>query len=262
MLRKAIKHEVWLTVQGWTMYEVSCRGHLRRKRTRKLINPWWDSDGYGTAILRSGPRQAEYYMDSLIAATFNGQRVNGERPIHLNGQPWDSWASNLDWGIGSQPYDNMTNLVIHWTVWNGGKVQHGPYDDYVAAKAAASRIGDIIIGRNPKREIIAFQVVWSRNKEMSPVNPFDLVRKYESLAKQHPDHFWSHELLEAAHVISALAVQNVNAIPAPNTSGKAPPDALHAAKPNGAAEGATRPRRSLAAPQAAPAPSLRRPLTK
>lgn len=257
MIRRAVKSEVWLTVQGWTMYEVSCRGHVRRKRTRKLINPWWDSDGYGTAVLRSGPRQAEYYIDSLIASTFNGKRVNGERPIHLNGQPWDSWAVNLNWGIGSQPYDNMTNLVIQWTVWSGGRMQHGPYTDYVAVKAAASRIGDIIVGRNPKREIIAFQVMFSRNQMMAPMNPFDLVRKYEALAKQHPNQFWSHELLEAATVIAALAAENFNAIPAPNTTGKPPAAALQAPKPNGAGESTPRPRRSLALPQAAPAATSR-----
>jgi len=262
MHRRLLKSEVWLSVSGWP-YEASCRGHVRRKRSHRLINPWWDSDGYGTVILQSGPKREEFYIDSVIASAFTGQRVNGQRPIHLNGQPWDSWAINLDWGIGSQPYDNMTNLVIHWTVWHDGKMQHGPFDDYAAVKAAASRIGDIIIGRNPKREIIAFQVVFSRNQAMSPMNPFDLVRKYEALAKQHPDHFWSHELLEAAAVIASLAADSVNAIPAPNTAAKAPSSAVHGANSAPPAEGGKLARRPVASPQAPAAGGARprRPLT-
>jgi len=246
MQRRLVKTEVWLTVQGWP-YEVSSYGHIRRKRSKQLINPWWDKDGYGTVILQSGPRKAEFYLDSLIASSFTGRRVNGVRPLHLNGLPWDNFAKHLTWGIGSLPYENMTNLVTNWTVWSRGKLQHGPFTDWSAVRAAASREGDIIIGRNPKREIVAYQVMFSRNQSMSPANPFDLVRKYKALADAHPNHSWSYELSEAAQVILALASNIVNEIPSPARAAAALENAA-----NGKAPDAPQPVGRRALPPVAP----------
>lgn len=262
MKRRVFTGELWLSVQGWP-YEVGSRGHIRRKRSHKLINPWWDIDGYGTVQLKVGRKCSEFHVDSLVASAFSGQRVNGVRPLHLNGLPWDNMPINLAWGIGSLPYENMTNLVINWSVWNNGHYQHGPYTDHRAARAAASRIGDIIIGRNPKREIVAVELNWSGNKTMSPHNPFDLVRKYQALAAQHSNQFWSLELAEAAQVILALAGAEVAKVPSPN---RLPEAAVQPLEPPAAGNGAGIVRRRVARPESreavyTPAPTLpRRPL--
>lgn len=192
--------ETWLPVKGWA-YEVSSFGHIRRTRGQRLINPYWDKTGFGIVTLKRGAHEQEFYLDSIVASTFSGKAVNGARPLHVDGLPWNNWARDLMWGITMHPSDN---LVINWTAWAKGRLQHGPYTDR-AVVVAGCRPGDVVIGRNPKRKIVSFEIMFSRNRAMSPRNPFDLANEYRAAAKMHDDQFWSIMLSEAAEVVESLA---------------------------------------------------------
>jgi hypothetical protein len=234
--------EIWRPVAGWP-YEVSTLGHIRRKRSKKLINPWWDREGFGTVILTSGKRKAEYYLDTLICATFNDdpmEAIDGKRPLHLDGLPWNNWPINLRWSM-QDDLENGDNLVINWTVRRNGKLQHGPFTDFGAARAAAQWIGDSIIGRNAKREIVMYEIMFSENREMSPRNPFDMVRYYRAQADLHKNQFWSIMLSEAAEIIEALARENLHYV----SDGKQYP---HAAPPQSNGGGQPTKRRRMALP--------------
>lgn len=201
-------HEVWLDTIGWP-YKVSYRGHVRRRRGETETR--LTSDGYTIVVLRRGQYTQEVYLDSLVLATFNGLAVDNRRPIHLNGLAWDNWYSNLRWCDMAIVGDGA-NLVTHWMVIREGRLQHGPYTDQRAATAAAQMIGDNIIGRNKNGQIIAYEVVFSRDRTLSPRNPFHMVKRYRALAAQHNNQMWSIELSEAALLIETLALEAIGRI--------------------------------------------------
>jgi hypothetical protein len=166
------------------------------------VQPVWDIEGFAIVTLKRGPHAQLFYLDSLVAAAFNGTTHSmTDRPLHADGVAWNNWANNLLWGLKSMP--SGENLVTDWIGWSDGKRLHGPLSDRRAI-IGGSRPGDIIVGHNKQRKVVAFEVMFSRNTAMSPRNPFDLAEEYRATAKMHSDHFWSIMLSEAAEVIDAL----------------------------------------------------------
>jgi hypothetical protein len=199
--------EYWLPVPKWP-YDVSAYGHIRRSRGKRPVEVKIDTDGYSLVMLARGKKQQLYYLDTLIHAVHAGYPLNDERPVHLDGSPWNNWSNNLAWGI-IPLHHNKENLVTHWSVIRGGHHLHGPFTDHNAAVAAASQLGDQIVWRNDTRTIIAYEVVHIHDHAKSPRNPFELVKQFRALATMHEDQFWNHDLHEAATMIEALAMENL-----------------------------------------------------
>jgi hypothetical protein len=203
------KSERWKKLPNWP-YEVSSLGHIRRVNSNKLINPYWDKQGFGIVTLKKGQRSEEFWLDSTIASTFTDRPLNGQRPLHVDGLPWNNWPKNLLWGLSMQ-LDSGENLVANWTAWKQGHLQHGPYTDRELVVSVAQP-GDVVLGRNLKRQIVSFEIMFNRNRAMSPRNPFDLADEYRAAAKMHNDAFWSIMMSEAAEVIDSLGMQVLDRI--------------------------------------------------
>jgi hypothetical protein len=150
---------------------------------------------------------------------------------------------------------NGSNLVTNWSVRHKGKHAGGPFTDYRAATAAAQWKGDVVLGRNPDRKIVSYEIMFSRNETLSPRNPFDMAKYYRAQAAMHTNQFWSLMLAEAAEIIDALATDNLNYItdgnPAMLARSKEAANGLDAAPP---AQG----RKPLVEPPVAPISSGRR----
>jgi hypothetical protein len=195
--------EVWKGLIGWP-YEVSNLGHIRRKHAKRLILPYWDKQGFGSVTMKRGPYATEFYLDSIIAAVWTSKPIDGARPLHIDGLPWNNWPTNLMWGL-SMNLPNGDNIVTNWTCWEKCKLRHGPYTARDILVSIA-RPGDVLIGRNPKRQIVSFEIMWTRNRAMSPRNPFDVAKEYRATAKMHDSQFWHIAMLDAAEIIESLAI--------------------------------------------------------
>lgn len=225
MSRHLILNEMWVEMSGWP-YEVSSHGHIRRRQSEKAVDVKWDREGFGHVELNRGRRRQKFCLDSIVCSVFTGTELNGVRPLHLDGLPWNNWPKNLQWSMRPN-LGSGDNLVTSWTVIRKGKPAGGPFTDPFAAHAAAQWEGDVILGRNNKRQIVAYEIMFSRNREMSPRNPFDLAKYYRAEAERHSSQFWSNLLAEAALMIEVLANDNLNYI----TQGKPETLALGQPKP-------------------------------
>lgn len=202
--------EEWRDLVEWP-YAVGSLGHIRRRRGRRRVDSRLDSDGYTSVTLYRGKkRNLTAYLDTIVCVMFHGgyKLDTGQRPVHLDGLPWNCWQTNLTWGLHMK-LGNNDNLVAQWSVMHNGKLQHGPFDDFRAAVAAAQWVGDVLVGRNRNRKIIAYLVNFDRNKNMSPRNPYDKANQYRATGEQHTHTIWGAMLIEAASLIEALAGQQL-----------------------------------------------------
>jgi len=101
----------WKTAAGWTDYELSTDGQVRRKGkidTRKLYT---DKNGYKTVCLSQNGKAKVVRVHHLMLDTFVGPREEGQEARHLNGDPGDNRIENLEW------CDHRTNCL--------DKLKHG-----------------------------------------------------------------------------------------------------------------------------------------
>jgi len=199
--------EDWIPVPRWPTYVVSRLGHIKHKRGKRPVPIKLDTTGFSTVTLKSGKRELDIRLDTLILGTISGVRkLNpARRVMHLDGVAWNNWAYNLAWQHEEVETDG---LVATWTVRHEGKLQNGPFTDHGSARAAAQWIGDIIIGRDNKRNPIAYEVKIMRGADNAPENPIDLADYLDAQAKLHANQGFSADFMRAAAMIRTLAKDN------------------------------------------------------
>lgn len=100
----------WMPVPGHPDYDAHPSGAVRsRKRgePRELVG-WLDGNGYHRVHLDD----AHYATHAIIALTFHGPRPEGMQTRHLNGNPLDNRAENLQYGT---PAENQADRWAHGT---------------------------------------------------------------------------------------------------------------------------------------------------
>jgi len=109
--------ESWKQVQGFSSYEVSSEGRIRRGD--RLLRPGGDGR-YKLCALFDGARRYDRHLHVLVLEAFTGPRPEGAVARHLNGNSLDNRASNLAWGTYKQNSADREALgrtvrgVKHW----------------------------------------------------------------------------------------------------------------------------------------------------
>lgn len=102
-----MQRENWLTVPGWTGYEVSSRGRVRsveralgdgRIAGGLVLAQTADKDGYRYVTLSDGKRRKRVHVAVLVLTAFTGPCPPGQEACHKNGRRGDNRAVNLRWG--------------------------------------------------------------------------------------------------------------------------------------------------------------------
>ena len=119
--------EVWKPVYGFArFYEVSSLGRLRNRKTRRVLAPSEDKDGYLRIHLkgensRGEPISKSLYVHRLVVTAFVGARPgSGYEVGHRDGNRQNNKKTNLDWVTKTQ---NARQRKSHG---NGGEGEKNP----------------------------------------------------------------------------------------------------------------------------------------
>lgn len=100
--------ENWKNVPGWSAYEVSDLGRVRRigkakgATPGKVKNPSSRKGGYQRVILTQEGRVRQVDVHILVAETFIGPRPDGCQAAHNDGDPRNCRLSNISWKTVSE----------------------------------------------------------------------------------------------------------------------------------------------------------------
>lgn len=92
--------EIWRLIPGWTDYEVSSLGRVRRATTGpstrpgRILTPQPDAHGYLSYMIR----RRKVRVSHAVLLAFSGPRPLGTEARHLDDDPSNNAASNLAWG--------------------------------------------------------------------------------------------------------------------------------------------------------------------
>ena len=93
--------ERWRKVPGWSAYEVSDQGRVRR--AGRLLGGTVDADGYRRAHLSlPGRVKQKRGFHQLVLVAFRGSPRRGQVARHRNGRSTDNRLTNLRWGTTLQ----------------------------------------------------------------------------------------------------------------------------------------------------------------
>lgn len=89
--------EIWKDVEGYEgHYQVSNFGRVRRIRTR-LLQPGKNKQGYSIVVLCVGEQRRTVLVHRLVAKAFVPNPRNVDVVNHLDEQPSNNRADNLEW---------------------------------------------------------------------------------------------------------------------------------------------------------------------
>ncbi len=101
--------ETWKQVPGWTAYEVSDLGRVRRAGKAKgavagrIKSPTPRGGGYARVILHQDGMARQVDVHILVAEAFLGPRPTPDhQAAHEDGQPWNCCLSNILWKTRSE----------------------------------------------------------------------------------------------------------------------------------------------------------------
>lgn len=125
--------EVWLEIPGWEgFYEVSSLGRIRSIRRLSRVNSITPDrkrmmggkvrklqkikGGYLRVPLTADGRRESMQVHRAVLLAFKGNPADGQVARHLNGNPSDNRAENLEWGTH---LENMEDRQLHGNYENG-----------------------------------------------------------------------------------------------------------------------------------------------
>lgn len=86
--------EHWNTIPGHDGYEASDAGRVRRIATGASMSEQWTTGGHMYVQLGRGARM---YVSRAVLSAFVGPCPDGQRAMHLDGDPSDNRLCNLAW---------------------------------------------------------------------------------------------------------------------------------------------------------------------
>jgi hypothetical protein len=140
--------ETWRPVVGFEgRYEVSDLGRVASMpkgyyKTRRILQPFFSSDGYALVNLCADGSRRRYGIHSLVLEAFSGLRPEGMMARHLDGDPGNNTPANLRWGTAAE---NAQDMLKHGRGRNQRKTEcrrKHPFDaanTYIDRKRNARR---------------------------------------------------------------------------------------------------------------------------
>lgn len=108
MTIEKISSEVWRPIKGYSSYEVSNLGHVRRLRTGKILKPFVDPlQEYPRVTLYDELKKKRKVMVHLLVAdAFIPNHKNKPFIDHINTDKFDNRACNLRWVTAKENSSN------------------------------------------------------------------------------------------------------------------------------------------------------------
>ena len=97
--------EIWKTIAEAPNYEISTKGNVRNKTSRRMLKPQaFGATGYKQVSLKikETNKFQKRYIHRLVAQTFIDNPENKREVNHINGDKLDNRLSNLEWVTSSE----------------------------------------------------------------------------------------------------------------------------------------------------------------
>lgn len=182
----------WKPVVGFTAYEVSDEGDVRRsapgRRTfvGKVLKPQLAGSGYRFVCLVKGGKSSQRYVHRLVAAAFIGEAPADHEVNHRDGDKSNNHLDNLEYVTRSENCRHAVRLGLtpsgdqhHW--WKGGpkprelKPPHAGERHWTRHKPDRIAKGE----RSGKNKISAEQVAGIRQCVAAGDVQRDVARRYD-----------------------------------------------------------------------------------
>lgn len=114
MLNGEEMKEVWkdIKIKGYERYEVSDKGNVRNKKTKRLIKPQIDKGGYIRLTLWKGKIKKKQFVHRLVAITFiANQNEQRTKVNHKDGNKLNNAVSNLEWVTPKENLAHSRNVL-------------------------------------------------------------------------------------------------------------------------------------------------------
>lgn len=138
--------ETWKPIPGFTEYEASDMGHVRRARDRKILGQHF-SRGYYTVKL-GRPR---IRTSRAVCAAFHGPPPTPDHyALHGNGDRQDNRAFNLRWGTQKE---NCSDKYRHGTILYGARNGYAKVDEHMVREIRRLCAGGRYGGGTRQRDV-------------------------------------------------------------------------------------------------------------
>lgn len=121
--RKEFAVDMWVALPGWSFYEVSRLGQVRRRagtpkcRSGRVLKSHVNDKGYLAVHLRQEGREKQMAVHTAVALGFIGEPPTPRHEIaHGDGNPLNAELSNLRWATHAE---NEADKAFHGTLMRG-----------------------------------------------------------------------------------------------------------------------------------------------
>jgi hypothetical protein len=99
--------EIWKTINGYDLYEVSSMGRVRRKagyqsKNERYLKPLNNGHGYMSVTLSLNSVVKRLYIHRLVAIAFLDNPEQKEEVNHIDGKRDNNFLENLEWTTRSE----------------------------------------------------------------------------------------------------------------------------------------------------------------
>lgn len=141
--RKENGLDVWRELPGWSFYEVSPKGQVRRRpgtpkcREGRTLKSHVNGNGYPTVHLRQSGREKQMPVHIAVALTFIGKPPTPSHEVaHGDGNPMNAELSNLRWATHAE---NEADKILHGTFMQGETHPSARFSDREVQQIRAMR---------------------------------------------------------------------------------------------------------------------------
>lgn len=110
--------EVWVAVDGWSLYLVSNFGRVKRLN-KGILRPETTKRGYQRVILSIGNKQRKKAVHRLVALAFIPNPEKKRTVNHVDGIKVNNRRTNLEWATQSENQLHAVQLGLQKTKANG-----------------------------------------------------------------------------------------------------------------------------------------------
>ena len=89
--------EKWATIKECRRYEISNLGHIRNVKTKRLIKPGENQNGYQIVCLMNDKKKTMFAVARLVGKYFVPKRKGAKEINHKNLHRNDNRMANLEW---------------------------------------------------------------------------------------------------------------------------------------------------------------------
>jgi hypothetical protein len=103
--------EIYITIQEFPNYQISNLGNVKNVRTKRILSPQTDKDGYKLVCLYNNKVAKTKRLHRLLGQYFIPNPENKKEIDHIDNNPSNNELSNLRWASSSDNKKNRNKVI-------------------------------------------------------------------------------------------------------------------------------------------------------